>query len=512
MTRAAATIVDALTAQVRRRPDAIALTGPDETVTYGQLGRLVDDGARRLAAAGAGHGDRVMILGENSLAWVVGYLATLRAGAVAVPVNDRLGAAQLPPLRERVEPSLVLLGRGSGDVLGAGTPPAVVRLGAGAHDALQDLAPAPASLRTPAPPRPHDSALIAFTSGTTGAPKGAVISHLALRESVHAWLPLTGADESWSTTVLVPLFHNTAYVDQLAQMLAVGGRVDVPGRYRTEEAVAAMVRRPPALLVMVPAMAIMLAEHHQAGAVFAACRFLAVGGAPMPASSSASLLRRFPHLRISHGYGLTEFTSLSHALAPELMAGAAGAVGLPVNGVTCSIRDASGEQLPDGQTGEVWLAGPARMTGYWRDEPATAPAFHGPWLRTGDRGRIDRQGLLWLHGRLNDTINRGGEKVSPQDVELVLTALPGVRQACVVGLDDAVLGQLIGAAVVADGTFDPAAARSAAAAHLPDYARPDCLVVLEQLPLAATGKLDRARTARLIRSAPDHETLRRKDN
>lgn len=494
-------LLDALYDNARVRPTALALSSGSTEIDYGHLVQLVDDGAARLAAAGVGGGDRVMLVGENSLTWIVAFLATLRLGAVVVPVNTRLGGDQLPQLVENIDPALVLIDEH------VPAPPSTVldrwpvrSLGDGSMLRLVDL-PEPAEIRPiRSPSEPSAAALIAFTSGTTSTPKGAIISHGALAASVRAWLGLTGADDRWSTTILVPLFHNTAYVDQLAQMLICGGAIDVPGRYRTDDAVSAMVDRPPTLLVMVPAMAAMITAHPHVDQAFAGCRILGVGGAALPATLGRDMARRWPGMEVWHGYGLTEFTSLSHALSPAMLAEVPDSVGRPVDGVECSIRDPEGRVLAAGRIGEVWLRGPMVMDGYWNNPDATAAVLVDGWLRTGDRGRVDPTGRLWLHGRIQTVINRGGEKISPEIVESVIGSIPSVGQACVVGIADDILGQTVAAAVVPipGEEFDPALARRLVGQRLPDYAWPDPILVVDRMPLAATGKIDRERVAELV--------------
>ena len=489
------TLVEHLQAWAESAPERVALTAGDVELTYAELSGRVSAAAAGMRGCGVGPGDRVVLAGVNTPAWVVGFLAALRLGAIAVPLNSRLASRQIPTLLDGIGARLLLVDETMdatfADVaVGPGTT--YVPIGAGSPEDLDVLPRA----RLADQPRvaPDMPALLSFTSGTTSAPKGALIGHRALLAGARSWLPHSAAGPCSRTTVLVPLFHNTAYVDQLSQMVVAGGSVDLVRRYRTGVAAEAMLRRPPTFLATVPTILRMLMLHPDADRIFERCSVAAVGGSAMPEEWIHEARERWPHLRLLHAYGLTEFTSLSHLLPAEDSVESADSVGPPVDGVSCSIRSATGEEVAVGAVGEVWLAGPQVMSGYWRDETATADVLRDGWLRTGDLGAVDHRGFLRLQGRIDDVINRGGEKIRAGVLERLLCSSPDVADAVVVGVPDPLLGQRVAAAVVLrpGARLDEGRLRAGLSSNVPDYALPERFIVLDELPLAATGKPDRA--------------------
>jgi acyl-CoA synthetase (AMP-forming)/AMP-acid ligase II len=354
------------------------------------------------------------------------------------------------------------------------------------------------------PPAGSSPALVSFTSGTTGSPKGAVITQANLAASAAVYARLLETTPDTTTLVLVPLFHNTGFLDQLAQMLVVGGGVDLLPEFHVGDVVEALVRRPASYLIGVPSIFRLLMLDPRADAVFGPVRILAYGGAPMPPAWIEELHARWPLLQPFNIYGLTEFTSLSHALEPAFAVARAETVGRPVEQVRQRIVVDDGADAAPGEPGEVWLAGPMRMQGYLDDEPATAEVFRGPWLRTGDLGSVDDDGFLTLHGRIAEVIVRGGEKIHASQVESELGALASVADAAVVGVPDDVLQERVVACVVErpGHTFVADQARADLRERIADYAVPDSFLVVDALPRNANGKVDRAQVRAAFTEVP----------
>jgi acyl-CoA synthetase (AMP-forming)/AMP-acid ligase II len=504
------TLPDALDHWSRQRTSERALSQGDEELGYGDLFLLVDEAAQRLAGAGARAGERIALLGGNTVEWVVSFLAALRLGAVAVPLNIRLGPLELRRQLDVSEPRLVLASETLlplAEGLGLATGEALLVLERDSKDprSLWGQQRAKADGRAIPATAP---ALISFTSGTTGPPKGAVIEHGALVRSASAFVPRLQTTSSDTTLVLAPLFHNTGFADQLTQMVLVGGAIDLLPEFRIVGAVAALLRRSATYLIAVPSVFRLLMLHEQGCEALAGCRVAVYGGAPMPAGWIAELARGFPQLLLFNCYGLTEFTSVSHLLDPEHALARRNSVGRPVAGVRQLVVDADGKEVAPGEAGEVWLSGPTRMAGYFRDPAATRAVFRGEWLRTGDLGSLDDDFLV-LRGRSAEVINRGGEKIHATQVEAALCELSAVADAAVVGAPHPILGERVVAWVVArEGhDLDEDSTRAHLSRRVADYAVPEEFVLADELPRNAAGKLDRtALQAEAVRLFPGEES------
>jgi acyl-CoA synthetase (AMP-forming)/AMP-acid ligase II len=307
-------------------------------------------------------------------------------------------------------------------------------------------------------------------------------------------------NESDRTLVMVPLFHNTGFCDQLAHMLLVGGTVDLLPAFGVEAARQALLRQPSTFLMGVPGILRLLATGECAEDVFSACRIACYGGSPMPRAWIEDIAGRWPELRLYDSYGLTEFTSVSHLLGPDDLPDHPGTVGRPVRGVEQRIVADDGASLPPGEAGSLHLAGASRMQKYWRDRARTSEVIRGRWLITGDVGSLSEDGFLTLVGRASDVINRGGEKVSPLQVEAALSLVPEIAESAVVGAPHPIFGERVVAFVALRDArdFDEAAVHRQLALRVADYAIPERFFVLDQLPRGSTGKVDRRALSALI--------------
>jgi long-chain acyl-CoA synthetase len=474
-------------------PQALALTAPAAELTYAELASHVDDFAGRLAALGAGVGERVAIGGLNSVGWVVAFLGALELGAIAVPLNPRLGRSELEQQLRHVEPRVVLCD----DELTPVLVPAANALGA----ELRTLAIEDPSERSAWSVKPHSfrsgpvpssaPALISFTSGSTGVPKGALISHGALERAARndaAHLD-TGPDDR--TLVLGPLFHNTGFCDQLAHMIIAGGTTDLLPAFGTAAARRALAQQPSTFLIAVPGILRLLMLADEADDIFGQVRTACYGGSRMPEAWIRELAKRWPSLRLYNVYGLTEFTAMSHLLEPEDAVAKADTVGRPVHGVEQRVVGDDGKNLPAGEAGSVLLAGPTRMSGYWRAPELTRQALRGRWLVTGDVGAITEGGYLRLTGRKSDVINRGGEKISPLQIESALSERDEIGEAAVVGAPHPIFGERVIGFVTVRGDFDESRLQHELRDRIADYAIPERFVVVDELPRTAAGKVDR---------------------
>ncbi|MBN9235773.1 hypothetical protein QV13_07205 [Mesorhizobium hungaricum] len=484
------TIVHALVERAKLLPQAVALTAADEELSYARLQAEVEAAALRLVRLGVARQERVIVVGDNTWQWVVAYLAILRVGAISVPMNNRLAPAQVGDLGTLLDARIALADDAHSHMFGDCLGLQVFSINGTVAAPFSSVDKASA---LPGMPDPADDAVISFTSGTTGTPKGAVISHDGLRKASQVYVDLIGANEQSSTLIVAPLFHNTGFVDQLGTMLLCGGRADLLLRYRTQDAIAACRRRPTTFVTAVPSVLRMMMTAEGADAVYGPAKDVLFGGSPMPAPWSLEMHNRWPGLRLWHGYGLTEFTSCCTILPAELILTYGDSIGYPAQGVELRLVGEDGKDVADHTVGEIWVAGDTRMREYWRRPDVTAEKLSGRWLRTGDLAERREKGLLYHVGRRDDVINRGGEKILPSFIEAVMAEVPSIAQAAVFAVPHEVLQNSVMAAAEPrpNLTVDVTEVREFLRHRLPGYAVPEDIIVSTDLPRTASGKLDR---------------------
>lgn len=484
-------IIGALEYWAQTQPEALALTDGDIEFSYSGLHAEVTSAASRLTALGVAPEDRVLLVGNNTWQWVACYLATLRVGAVSVPMNNRLAPAQVADLVKAVGPRVALADDDHVSLFSECRGLALLSIDGSAARALSSVdgagfepGPKPAELAT---------AVISFTSGTTGLPKGAVISHRALGKASAVYRKTMEFGNGDSTLIVAPLFHNTGFVDQLGAMLLSGGRSDLLRRYRTREAINAFNRRPSTFITAVPSVLRLLMTADGADAAYGVARNVLFGGSPMPAPWSAEMHERWPDLKLWHGYGLTEFTSCCTLLPPDMITEHGASIGYPIEGVKLRLVDENGCDVADGSSGEIWVAGETRMDGYWNRPDATAEKLDGEWLRTGDLAERRELGLIYHVGRVDDVINRGGEKILPSFVEAAIAEIAAIAQGVVFAVPHPILQSSVIAAVELrpGSSFDETVAVAFLKERIPGYAIPERIIVAEELPRTASGKIDR---------------------
>lgn len=486
------TLTEALQHWADTTPDQLALTSAGDVLTYSGLAEQVRRCSAWLAEHGVSPGDRVVIVGFNTIAWVIHYVATLSLGAVIAPANNRLSPQQFADQVELLDARIVLH-----DVDHA---PLVELVSGRRIEPLEhDLGSNERPLVTP---DLDAAALVSFTSGTTGVPKGATLSQRALAQASWPFVQVMRTDATDSTLVVVPMFHNTGFIDQFGQMLLIGGRTDLLRTYRTADAIDALRSRPVTYLAAVPSLHRLMMLADGADEALGSIRSILYGGSPMPSSWIQEYRERWPAIRLFHGYGLSEYGSAISFLPSEYASTRGESVGFPVPGTEIRIVAEDGSDVAPGEVGELWAKGPTIMQGYWRQPELTAARIVDGWLRTGDLARIDDT-FTYIEGRVDDVINRGGEKILPAHVEGLIAQAPGVALSTVFGVPDSILQFRVFAAVEerADGSFDEAATLASLRHVLPDYAVPERIFIQTPLPRTASGKVDRRATAAVFASA-----------
>jgi long-chain acyl-CoA synthetase len=477
-------------------PDHVALVDPDGRLSYGQLAEHVERLAIVLAARGVGVRDRVALLLCNGAPFLISVLACGRLGAIAVPLNIREQRDGLAYMLVRSGSKLLIH---DADFAGRLPDLAALQLHGLAVEGHRfgDL---PEENLTGALPPVHcpaeeDVAVILYTSGTTGRPKGAMLTHLNIAHSVIHYrlaMDLTAQDRS---LLAVPASHVTGLVAILLAMIHVGGTIVAMPEFRARTFLELAAAERITHTVLVPAMYhLCLREPDFAAFDLSAWRIGAYGGAPMPAATLARLAELLPDLDLMNAYGATETTSPTTLMPRGHTAAHADSVGKAVPCAEVRIMDPDGREVPPGEPGEVWIRGPMVIPGYWANNQATKNAFSAGFWRSGDIGTLDGDGYLYVLDRLKDMVNRAGYKVFGAEVEGVLSRCPGVVEAAVVARPDPVLGEKTQAFVrVGDRTVAAETVRAFCAERLADYKVPDFITLLaEPLPRNAAGKVLKA--------------------
>jgi acyl-CoA synthetase (AMP-forming)/AMP-acid ligase II len=493
------TTAELLRAAAGRHPDREAYVHEDRRVTYEWLDRAADGFAATLLDADVRPGDVVCLMLASSIKFAACYLGALRVGAITSAVNGRLGPGEQRSILERTSPAVTVLGDGR-EVPPGADPGRVVPVRE-LKAAFGAAAPAPPDLPQLAP---TDAACIVWTSGTTGAPKGAVFDHARMAAISANIGQLT---EPGDRRLVVLPFPHVGYMTRMWDELANGTTIVIAGEPWSAGETLRLIREERITMgTGVPTQWELVLDHPDlARTDFSALRVCGIGGAAI----APDLVRR---MRETLGCPvITRYTSTEAGVTTSTVVGDADdviatTVGRPAPDVELRIvapgAGSASEPLPDGDVGEIVCRSPAMMRGYWHDPATTATVIDGDgWLHTGDLGRIGPDGNLRIVGRLKEMYIRGGYNVYPAEVESVLADHPAVAQVAVVGAPDPVLGERGTAFVVpADAARPPTldALRDWCRARIADYKAPDRLEVVGAFPLNATHKVDKAALAATI--------------
>ncbi len=464
-----------LAARAARDPERAAIIAADATVTWSALAARVDAIAGRLARLGLGAGDRLALLMDPSLRVIELVHAAQRCRLTLVPLNTRLAPPELATLVAHAEPMLVLHDAAYAAVLAA-TP--VRRLDA--HHGLDAVVPA----SPPAATTVDRSAVatILYTSGTTGRPKGVMLTHGNHEASAAASRARLGIRDGDRWLCALPLCH-VGGLSIVMRSVLDGTSMVLQPRFDTRAVWSAVVQAGVTLLSVVPTMLHRLLADPSTVPAPHRLRCVLVGGAALDVALHARA--RACGLPVVATYGLTEAASQVATAAPD---DPPGSVGRPLPGTTLRLAaaDAAGR-------GEILVAGPTVMAGYFRDAAATGAVLRDGWLYTGDVGRRTAAGGLEVLDRRSDLVVSGGENVYPSEVEAVLRAHPDVRDAAVYGVADPEWGRSLHAAVVMRSAhaFDDVALRRWCRDRLAGFKTPRAIVAVATLPRTASGKLRR---------------------
>ncbi len=493
-----------------RHPDKTALVAGGRRISFRELNREADRFAAGLARRGVTRGDRVVVFMENRWEAVVAIFGALKAGAVFSPVNPSTKPDKLAYILNNCRAAaIVSQERLAANVAAALASTSTVRLAVLAGSAVGGIAAETASfddlLREDAtkaidPGIDIDLAMLVYTSGSTGAPKGVMMTHqnvVAAATSITTYLENT-ADDIILNVLPISFDYGLYQVLMAAQ---VGATLILEKNFAFPQAVLQrMAEERVTGFPIVPTIAALILQLKdlKPGA-FRHLRYLTNTAAALPPAHIARLQELFPETRIFSMYGLTECKRCTW-LPPEELSHRPGSVGKAIPNTEAYVVDEEGRRVGPGVVGELVIRGPHVMKGYWEDETATARALRpGPYawekvLYTGDLFRMDEEGFLYFVGRKDDIIKTRGEKVSPKEVENVLYAMPGVREAAVVGVPDPVLGMALKAVLaLAPGVqLTEQEVLRHCARHLEDFMVPRHVEFRAELPKTDTGKIRRS--------------------
>lgn len=473
----------------RTHPDRLALIHGRRRITHAAFNKRVNRLANGLLAAGLRPGDTVAALMPACVEMLEAYWATAKAGLTLIPMNAMLQAPEIAGIFHLAGVRCALTGREWLERLPAGEARLDLTIDPGGlPDSYEALLAAAPETEPDVQVDPESACTIMFSSGTTSRPKGIVNSHRARAAACHIYAAEFGLSFESRTLLATPLYHNSALILALPT-LAMGGCVVLEDRFDPGAILQSWREHAVTHALLVPTqLRRMLADPLVDEALPDSTRCLVAVGEPLPDMVRTETLRRLTS-RLYTMYGISE--GLATVLRPERQASHPGSVGTPVLYTEIRIVDEAGAPLPPEAIGEIVGRSARMMSGYFRDQPATDAALKGEWLHTGDLGRLDADGLLYVVGRKKEMIISGGVNIYPVDIEMAIARHPDIQEAAVVGVPDARWGEIVKlVAVPRPGSgLTPQQMDEWCRAHLPGYQRPKVIEFRTQLPRNATGKV-----------------------
>ena len=505
-------ILEFLTIAAAIVPDRAAIIFEGRRITFERLQRQVNRLANALSKLGLQPGQRVAYMDVNTPELIQTYLACAQLDAIFVPLNYRARAQEISHMLHTSQPTLLFPGSRYQDLIASVShdAPSIQHVIALEQRPTEDWlffddiisAASDDELHFPAS-TDSDTTLLLFTSGTTGAPKAVKLTHDSFSSYTLSSVPPADPEVEERNLLSLPMYHVAGIQSALAAIY--GGRTLLLARQFEAEQWMGLVQREKAHRAgMVPTMLKQVLDHPQFPDYdLSSLRIISYGAAPMPLEVIRRAIESLPHTHFINAFGQTETASTITMLSPEdhLIEGSAKevekrlrrltSVGKALDDVDIAILDDDGSPLPQGHEGEVAARGPRLMSGYWNDDHATGAAFHKNWLLTGDRGYLDEDGYLFLTGRSRDFIKRGGEMVSPQEVEDTLLSHPSVQEAAVIGVSDAQWGERVRALVVPKPGATPTPEDLIRHCHdrLASFKRPESVIFIAEIPKNHMGKV-----------------------
>ncbi|MQF68997.1 long-chain fatty acid--CoA ligase [SAR202 cluster bacterium AD-804-J14_MRT_500m] len=492
-------------------PERTAVVFENRKLSFEQLQENVNRLANGLSNIGINAGDRIAIVDVNTPELIETYLATTQLDAIFVPLNYRAKAEELSYMLLTCEPSAILVGSRYQGLVDS----VVCSKGIDAHMIAianprkswylySQLLDESSQIAPPAPSgTDSDITLLLFTAGTTGRPKAVMLNHDSFSSYMLSSVPPADPDNEERNILSMPLYHIAGMQGALASIF--GGRTLLLMRQFDPEAWMRLAQNEQAdRSGLVPTMIKQILDHPNFSSYdLSSLKVITYGAAPMPINVIKRAIAEFPNAQFINAFGQTETASTITMLSPEdhMLIGTPHeikiklrrltSVGKPLDDIEVAVLDENGAQLPPGTIGEVAARGPRVMTGYWNDSKATRSIFRDGWLITGDLGYQDKDGYLYLSGRSKDFIKRGGEMISPEEIEQTIIEHPSVDEAAVIGIADPQWGERVRAVVALKEGLSCVESELIKHCHqrLASFKRPESVVFVQQLPRNPLGKV-----------------------
>jgi long-chain acyl-CoA synthetase len=490
-----------ISAHARSAGDRIAVRCGADGITFRRLDETSDRLADALAGLGLVHGDRIALFVPSSLEFVQAFAAAVKGGFIGVPVSHRLTAAEVAVILDDCRPRVILVNRDTRDTFLAAASSAPGMLALACDGAVGDELDLDALIASGAPgpraplPVDVDDCMICYTSGTTGRPKGAIVTHAnvaVLNGFVQrVQLGLTPDDVLLATT---SIGLRTGFA-RLGNMLGIGCTLVVMPKFEVRTAAAIIEDQGITVLSLVPTIArMMLTEIERDPGRFSSLRVLLATGEAFPLAVKERLVKALPQLRIFSYFGMTE-AGVVTCLFPEEQFTHPASLGRPIPGVEIRLTRDDGSEAPTGEVGEMWArtGRPGTlitMRGYFNRPEANEETIVDGWLRTGDLARFDADGYLYIVDRKKDMVLSGGMNIYSKEVEGVLLTHPAVRDAAIVGVPDEIYGEAVAAYLELEPgtTVTEEEIIAHCRRHLAGYKKPKYVRVVDELPRNSSGK------------------------
>ncbi|WP_198543750.1 class I adenylate-forming enzyme family protein [Petroclostridium xylanilyticum] len=487
-------------------PDKLALIEQNRKVTFREFKELVDIVASNLYSIyDVRKGDRVALLMVNSIDFCVSFYALAKLGSISVPLSTKSKSTELiHPLKDSGAKILILneqWWKNVKDIIHLTSIEYCIISGSKCcrningkvMETLYKKEEAGIGIEYDLP-KAHDPAVIMYTSGTTGSPKGALLSHFNILHGVISYKRIFNLSSDDSTIIAIPIFHITGLAALLALFVHIGGTIYLLPYFDAQKVLDVIKTNHITFLHGSPTVFILLLEQSRNFGELKSLKKAACGSANMPPEVLAKIKRWLTHMDFHTVYGLTETSSPATVFPTDVYSSSKiGSSGLPIPGLEIKIVDEQGNQLSPNEVGELLVKGPVVLEKYWNNTEATANSIKDGWFKTGDLAKIDDDGYIYILDRKKDMINRGGEKVYCLEVENVLYDHPAIKEVAVIGVPDSVYGEVVKAVIVLNKgcTLTEKEIREWMSKRLAKYKIPQYIQFIDDMPRTDNGKISK---------------------